>query len=1068
MSDSKNKQRCRQQTMMLPLLCALVATLYTTAYAAVDEAESGIGVIDTIRPKVSAFSVNTPRQAQATFSKDMLEVEAGNSDNYTLSGDKGNLSARPDTASANGRIVTLGWSAGEMLIGGNVALTVGAVRDALGNPLDTAHASGSAASQGSYPTGTININHDGGGTVYNRDVMLTLSAEDQHSNVVKMRFSNNGSIWSPSSWNDAPAFDASYAWMLAEGPNGPRTVYAQYRDAAGNVSADTISATVTLQITNPTVTLSGDTSPTNGPRTVTITFSETVYNFSALGITVQNGLASNLQPESPAAVYTATMLGNDGEHEVSVSVPAGAAVNIGDNPNLASDTAFAYFHDSMPPTGALAINSTFQTGYVNSTNVVLTPSAADTGSSLARMRFSNNGSTWTPVNWNDAPAYATSHDWTLAAGADGSRTVYAQYRDGLGNVTTAAIQATTTLDTTSPSVSFDGDASNTTSVKPVTLIFTEMVYGLTASGISVTNGTAANLQPSTPADAYTVDIQGQNTGLVTVTLPADAVQDRAGNWNPAAVTPFTFYFDDPRPPAPLMNPLPVYSPGPARNVSWQPHESYVGQQMYYDVECHDVETMTNRVGNVFITIDGVFDYTFTSLTHGQTYWYRVRARTPSDPTFSGWSNVVSSTQDAQGPTGALTVVPTGQPGYVNTYEVTLALDANDPVSGVEKMRFSNDGATWTPWETAPGYAVTYPWTLSAGGDGARTVYAQFRDGVENASSSVSAAVTVETTRPGVSVAGDTTPTTESRTLTITFTKQVYEFGAGGIVLTNGQIQSFTPAPPATQYSVQILGDNSGEVILFIPEGAAHDRAGNANTELTQPFSYIFDDGNVPAPVMESLPAHSMSTSRTVRWTPGFGAEAHTLQYRVECYTDNDPNSIVASQFPVAAGVFEHTFTNLENGRTYWYRAQARNQNFVWSNWSEPVYSTQDNEPPVFSNITVAPKIARIGDIVEVRFTVSEPLAEPPLVTVNDKAAWEVAGKTTTYIFEYEVAATDPLGPATIVVSGADLAGNPGFVTSETTLTVVEYTVPLKTLPALVFAMIAAYLAFRRNTGAVSR
>jgi PKD repeat protein len=39
------------------------------------------------------------------------------------------------------------------------------------------------------------------------------------------------------------------------------------------------------------------------------------------------------------------------------------------------------------------------------------------------------------------------------------------------------------------------------------------------------------------------------------------------------------------------------------------------------------------------------------------------------------------------------------------------------------MRFSNDNATWTPWED---YATSKTWQLSAG-DGAKTVYVQLKD-----------------------------------------------------------------------------------------------------------------------------------------------------------------------------------------------------------------------------------------------------------------------------------------------------------------------------------------------------
>ena len=73
--------------------------------------------------------------------------------------------------------------------------------------------------------------------------------------------------------------------------------------------------------------------------------------------------------------------------------------------------------------------------------------------------------------------------------------------------------------------------------------------------------------------------------------------------------------------------------------------------------------------------------------------------------------------------------------------MTLNVNATDPApaSGVTQMRFSNDGTTFSAYQP---YAVTAPWTLTSG-DGAKTVYAQFKDADGNQSAVVSDAVTLE-------------------------------------------------------------------------------------------------------------------------------------------------------------------------------------------------------------------------------------------------------------------------------------------------------------------------------------
>ena len=62
--------------------------------------------------------------------------------------------------------------------------------------------------------------------------------------------------------------------------------------------------------------------------------------------------------------------------------------------------------DITPPTGSIVINS--GAAFTNSTTVILTLSATDTGSGVASMQFSNDGATWS------APEpYATTKSWTL-------------------------------------------------------------------------------------------------------------------------------------------------------------------------------------------------------------------------------------------------------------------------------------------------------------------------------------------------------------------------------------------------------------------------------------------------------------------------------------------------------------------------------------------------------------------------------------------------------------------------------------------------------------------------------
>ena len=138
-------------------------------------------------------------------------------------------------------------------------------------------------------------------------------------------------------------------------------------------------------------------------------------------------------------------------------------------------------------------------------------------------------------------------------------------------------------------------------------------------------------------------------------------------------------------------------------------------------------------------------YTFTGLDGScHTYYYRLQSRDALSNT-SAWSTqVVSSTQDAVAPTGSV-IINDGQE-WTASLSVTLTLSATDTCSGVAEMRFSNDGSTWSDWQS---YSTSADWTLTSG-DGLKTVYAQFRDALDNESDVYSDTITVEWIPPVVS------------------------------------------------------------------------------------------------------------------------------------------------------------------------------------------------------------------------------------------------------------------------------------------------------------------------------
>jgi len=99
--------------------------------------------------------------------------------------------------------------------------------------------------------------------------------------------------------------------------------------------------------------------------------------------------------------------------------------------------------DVALPTGSVSIDN--GSAATNSLAVTLTLSCSDIGGSgCSQMQFSNDN-----VNWSALAANTTGTNHTIAAGADGIRTVYARFTDVDGNVSAVASDSIT-LDTTSP------------------------------------------------------------------------------------------------------------------------------------------------------------------------------------------------------------------------------------------------------------------------------------------------------------------------------------------------------------------------------------------------------------------------------------------------------------------------------------------------------------------------------------------------------------------------------------------------------------------------------------------
>jgi len=116
------------------------------------------------------------------------------------------------------------------------------------------------------PTGTIIIN-DGALYTNSRDVVLTISATDDLSEVTEMKIAN------ASSYHDWESYAVSKQWVLPS-TNGVKTVRIKFKDFVGNETATGIPTTIILDTVAPVITLNGD-------STINLDVGGTYQEFSA-------------------------------------------------------------------------------------------------------------------------------------------------------------------------------------------------------------------------------------------------------------------------------------------------------------------------------------------------------------------------------------------------------------------------------------------------------------------------------------------------------------------------------------------------------------------------------------------------------------------------------------------------------------------------------------------------------------------------------------------------------------------------------------------------------------------
>ena len=198
-------------------------------------------LLDTTKPTISGVAATAITASSTTVTWTTNEAATSQVD-YGLTTSYGQTTPLDATLLTSHSVALSGLSAGTFYHARVRS------KDAAGNEQLSADATFTTASGSDTipPTGTVTIN-TGASYTKTTAVTLTLSATDASGTVAQMQCSNDNVTYSA-----AEAYATTKSWTLSSG-DGPKTVYAKFKDAAGNWSA-AVSDTITLDSTPPALT----------------------------------------------------------------------------------------------------------------------------------------------------------------------------------------------------------------------------------------------------------------------------------------------------------------------------------------------------------------------------------------------------------------------------------------------------------------------------------------------------------------------------------------------------------------------------------------------------------------------------------------------------------------------------------------------------------------------------------------------------------------------------------------------------------------------------------------------
>jgi len=445
--------------------------------------------------------------------------------------------------------------------------------------------------------------------------------------------------------------------------------------------------------------------------------------------------------------------------------------------------------------------------------------------------------------------------------------------DSAGNASEASDEdLVITFDSTAPEVEitapgandFDGVGYTNQNPIPVTITFTEPVFGFEGTDIEVDNATFSNFSGSDGDSVYTLNIDpppGDGPSAITMDIAAGAAEDEAGNSSEAAET-LSLVFDQ-MPPAPVVS----TTASSNTNVSPIPIEIDFGETVLGFNESIAAGTISAAEGAGFSIEDFQADsadevFTFNLVPNADdTFTVELAADVVTD--LAGNDNEASNTVEVVFETSnpEITFHAVQEGGTINDDELedptnadffTLFIDFGGQLASFNISSISADNALLDDLDTVNLAEGLYSVRVEPLDDGEVTITIpeeEVQDLAGNGNEEGQFQINSDQTAPTVlsieRSSGVNDPTNQSPfDIVITFSEEIVDFDKGLLAVTNSEAADFSTLDDVV-FTVSILPDEvtTTSIILDIgvPAGVFTDLAGNENEADTEDYTIEFGD-----------------------------------------------------------------------------------------------------------------------------------------------------------------------------------------------------------------------------------